>query len=185
MKAPFQSKGFTIVELLIVIVVIAILAAITIVSYNGITRQTRISTVKTNLRNIATQMEIFYADNGRYPNLTQPPLTEAEQILRRSGLWEATRIQDGSTLPENTFIFCRYTNSALYTVVAVRPISGSVGSSVYFASSRTGGVSEAVSVIDPSYTGGAQGAMNLCKSVDPNFSFTTDSAIWSYSIPTL
>ncbi len=36
MKRPERTSGFTIVELLIVIVVIAILAAITIVSYNGI-----------------------------------------------------------------------------------------------------------------------------------------------------
>ena len=35
------NQGFTIVELLIVVVVIAILAAITIIAYNGITTRTR------------------------------------------------------------------------------------------------------------------------------------------------
>jgi len=45
MKWADSSKGFTIVELLIVVVVIAILAAITIVSYNGIQAQARDSKV--------------------------------------------------------------------------------------------------------------------------------------------
>lgn len=44
--AKKQKPGFTIVELLIVVVVIAILAAITIVSFNGITERARVSSAK-------------------------------------------------------------------------------------------------------------------------------------------
>ncbi len=42
-----KQKGFTIVELLIVVVVIAILASLTILSYNGIVSRASDSTVKT------------------------------------------------------------------------------------------------------------------------------------------
>jgi prepilin-type N-terminal cleavage/methylation domain-containing protein len=45
------QQGFTIVELLIVVVVIAILAAITIVSYNGIQNRAHDSVVKSDLEN--------------------------------------------------------------------------------------------------------------------------------------
>lgn len=45
-----QYRGFTIVELLIVIVVIAILASFTIVAYNGITARSQASVVATDLR---------------------------------------------------------------------------------------------------------------------------------------
>ena len=48
-KAHSTSPAFTIVELLIVIVIIAILAAITIISYNGITNRTKESSLKTEL----------------------------------------------------------------------------------------------------------------------------------------
>jgi prepilin-type N-terminal cleavage/methylation domain-containing protein len=52
-----QGKGFTIVELLIVIVVIAILAAITIVSYNGITSRTKIAQVNSFLSSALKAVE--------------------------------------------------------------------------------------------------------------------------------
>ena len=46
-------RGFTIVELLIVIVVIGILAAITIVAYNGIQQRARTATVQVDMKNSA------------------------------------------------------------------------------------------------------------------------------------
>lgn len=50
---PQRSAGFTIVELLIVIVVIGILAAVTMVAYNGINNRARISALQSNLGQIA------------------------------------------------------------------------------------------------------------------------------------
>ena len=61
------QSGFTIVELLIVIVVIAILAAITIVAYNGITTRARTTKALSNATNVKTVAETFNADAGRYP----------------------------------------------------------------------------------------------------------------------
>lgn len=52
------TRGFTIVELLIVVVVIAILATITIVSYNGIQNRAHDSAVKSDLSAFAKQYEI-------------------------------------------------------------------------------------------------------------------------------
>jgi prepilin-type N-terminal cleavage/methylation domain-containing protein len=60
-------KGFTIVELLIVIVVIGILAAITIVAYNGIQDRARIATVSSDLTGAAKQLALYQVDAGQYP----------------------------------------------------------------------------------------------------------------------
>lgn len=61
------KAGFTIVELLIVIVVIAILAAVSVVAYNGI--QTRAENQKT-ISAVGQYVKAFHAyaiDNGNYP----------------------------------------------------------------------------------------------------------------------
>jgi general secretion pathway protein G len=65
-----SKKGFTIVELLVVIVVIAILAAITVVAYNGIQVKARDSQRKQDVKTIAKALELYYIDNGQYPTIS-------------------------------------------------------------------------------------------------------------------
>ncbi|NCU38292.1 type II secretion system protein [Candidatus Saccharibacteria bacterium] len=60
------AKGFTIVELLIVIVVIAILAAITMVSYTGIQARATINQQTTALRQYANAYNQYTIQNGQY-----------------------------------------------------------------------------------------------------------------------
>lgn len=66
-----NERGFTIVELLIVIVVIAILAAIVIVAYNGIQNQARATQAQSAASTVAKKAEAYNADtsggNGSYP----------------------------------------------------------------------------------------------------------------------
>ena len=62
-----STRGFTIVELLIVIVVIAILAAISIVAYNGIQKRGQDSKRLSDMNQLQKSIEIYYAANGVYP----------------------------------------------------------------------------------------------------------------------
>lgn len=66
-----KQRGFTIVELLIVVVIIAILAAITIVAYNGIQNRARTSSAVATASGIQKKVEAYNIDNtatpGKYP----------------------------------------------------------------------------------------------------------------------
>ena len=66
-KPNRTQKGFTIVELLIVIVVIAILAAISIVAYTGIQQKARDTQRKSDISSITKALELYYIDKGYYP----------------------------------------------------------------------------------------------------------------------
>lgn len=68
-KTVQKERGFTIVELLIVIVVIGILAAITIVAYNGITNRANKTNAEAAAANVLKKAEAYNADgpNGAYP----------------------------------------------------------------------------------------------------------------------
>lgn len=61
------SHGFTIVELLIVIVIIAILAAITIVAYNSLTLRAQRAKVAKTVQSYTTALEMYKVDHGQYP----------------------------------------------------------------------------------------------------------------------
>ncbi len=62
-----KQKGFTIVELLIVIVVIGILAAISIVAYNGIQQRARNTQVITGVETYNKALRSYHAINSAYP----------------------------------------------------------------------------------------------------------------------
>lgn len=62
-----QSKGFTIVELLIVICVIGILAAITSMSYSGIKQRADEASLNVDLKNASTQFKLYRAEYDSYP----------------------------------------------------------------------------------------------------------------------
>jgi prepilin-type N-terminal cleavage/methylation domain-containing protein len=63
------TRGFTIVELLVVIVVIGILAGLVIVSFAGVSQQATVATLNSDLKNAATQLEIDKTNStsGAYP----------------------------------------------------------------------------------------------------------------------
>ena len=65
-----RNQGFTIVELLIVIVVIGILALLVITTYSGIQAKARNSKRQTDVASLQTQIEAFFSQNGYYPSLT-------------------------------------------------------------------------------------------------------------------
>ena len=84
-RIPRTRTGFTIVELLVVIVVIAILAAITVTAYNGI--QSRAKHAKTNsvASTYVKLLGSYYASNGKYPIDSYACLGEGNPDINADG----------------------------------------------------------------------------------------------------
>lgn len=62
-----KKQGFTIVELLVVIVVIGILAAITVVSYTGITTKANTAANQQNASSVQSAVSTKFAESNAYP----------------------------------------------------------------------------------------------------------------------
>ena len=80
-----KQHGFTIVELLIVIVVIGILAAITIVAFNGVQDKAKFAQKRSDVIALQKYVEMYKAENGVYPST--------------SGNWQFQRVQGNAFIP--------------------------------------------------------------------------------------
>ena len=69
LRHTIYKPAFTIVELLVVIVVIGILAALTIVAYTGISQKATVASLQSDLSNASTVLKLYQVDNSAYPNL--------------------------------------------------------------------------------------------------------------------
>ncbi|TFH58481.1 MAG: prepilin-type N-terminal cleavage/methylation domain-containing protein [Gemmatimonadales bacterium] len=63
-----DQKGFTLIELLIVVVIIGILAAIAIPKFSATREKAYFAAMKSDLKNLASQQEIYYSDAYAYTN---------------------------------------------------------------------------------------------------------------------
>jgi type IV pilus assembly protein PilA len=92
-----KNSGFTIVELLIVIVVIGILAAITIVAYNGIQTRAKANAVQSLVSLLAKKAKTYQTITNQYPTADQFKFNQAtDNATTNSGPPEARL--DGITL---------------------------------------------------------------------------------------
>jgi prepilin-type N-terminal cleavage/methylation domain-containing protein len=75
-KRAREEGGFTLIELMIVIVILGILAGIVLFAVGGITDRGTTAACKTDLSTIQTGVEAYYAKKGSYPADLVPSLTD-------------------------------------------------------------------------------------------------------------
>ena len=92
-----KNQGFTLVELLIVIVIIAILTVVSLVAYNGLQNQAKTSAAKSAADAVAKKAELYNTAESSYP-ADLAKLTDAA----KSGepYYLDTKTVEASTLPD-------------------------------------------------------------------------------------
>ena len=77
-----DQKGFTLIELLIVVVIIGILAAIAIPKFSATREKAYFAAMKSDLKNLASQQEIYYSDYYTYTsNVTNLGFVQSEGVI--------------------------------------------------------------------------------------------------------
>ncbi|MDQ3489277.1 MAG: type II secretion system GspH family protein [Acidobacteriota bacterium] len=76
-----NQSGFTLVELLVVIALISLLAAMAVVQYRNSIQRTQEATLKTNLFRMRDAIDQYYADKGKYPSSLDSLVSD--QYLRK------------------------------------------------------------------------------------------------------
>ena len=89
-----KDKGFTLVELLIVIVILGILATVTVFAVQGITDRGKESTCQADYKTYETAIQAYYAQNGEYP-ATDADLVPAF-LTSASNNYDVAAAADGS-----------------------------------------------------------------------------------------
>lgn len=126
-----RQNAFTIVELLIVIVVIGILAAISIVSYNGIQNRARDTAVKNSASQVRTKIEAWNSITGSYPAVGANTSPAATSI--RGGLVDTTNAPEARIDAEVVAMIAQGTST-----IATTHATGSPNTIVLTACSTTG-----------------------------------------------
>ena len=136
-----SSSGFTIVELLVVIIVIAILASITIVSYQGVQSRASDAAVMSDLEHMKEKLELFESETGYYPGGSTFSNVNASAPDPLSTLYMPLDKKSYAVSPVTSynFLYC-YKNSSDNTSYSL--VARSVSGKMFEISSGDGGVSE-------------------------------------------
>ena len=145
-------RGFTIVELLIVIVIIGILAAITVVAYNGIQNRAYDTTVQSDLKSLYKKISLYRIQEDKYPRYVNE-FTDMGVALSKSsysrGLYNAVSWYNvlycwpNAANPEKFSITAQSKSGKVYTAV-----NGSVKEATYILSGSNQTCSDAGTSMD-------------------------------------
>lgn len=144
MRTNTVAKGFTLVEILIVVVILGILAAIVVPQFTNAANESRVGNVATQVSTIETQLELWAArHNGTYPDLTSAG--ETWQDLVDDGYFKS--------IPVNPFTGVSAVSETDYdfgTDPTVFVVYGRAATDGWLYDATTGNIAAAAPIPDPS-----------------------------------
>ena len=161
-----RTHGFTIIELLIVIVLIGIIAVIVALTYNGIQDRARLTVARTEINSFDKSVQVFRVDFDRNPS----QLNDFSAVMRDSGMFDSTRTHDKS------YAICASTSG--YAIVAWAPLVGTYknGDTLYLVSKGSG---QSLHTLSNSSLSSNNQLDKICDQVYGDSTFD----VWTYDVP--
>jgi len=113
MSGKIQNKGFTLVELLVVVSLIGVLATLVLANLNSGRQRVRDAQRKSDVRNIQTALRLYYNDNAGYPGSSSGKIVGCDGTCEWGAMWQNDDITYMNVLPGDplTTQSYRYTSS--------------------------------------------------------------------------
>ena len=100
-RAAYSQRGFTLIEIMVVIVILAILAAVIAPRIIGRVDESRVTESKVQIKNFETALKMYRLDNGKYPTTSQglvalvekPKTNPVPRKWHKGGIWKRTKFQ--------------------------------------------------------------------------------------------
>lgn len=85
-----RKRGFTLVEMLLVVTIIGILATVVVVKFAGVSERARIAAARDSIASISSAIDVYEVDMGKYPG-------SLEDLVRNPGgaTWHGPYIKGG------------------------------------------------------------------------------------------
>lgn len=174
-----KRYGFTIVELLIVIVVIGILAAITIVAYNGIQKRAQDSRRANDIASLQKALELYKVQNGSYP----PHIASSTATVPSgfAGSYGSVAPYSYSVVTDGTWMK-NLVDSKIISSAPVDPLNNNSNFYMYWTSGPSGiaGCTEYYTlVVESPGAGSMKGSHDTCCPGNGCYSVTANRAVFS------